>query len=128
MVGPMPYTVHQALNDPGTRWGRQVSLKSANLKELSDPVLEIITRYVAEKTSPLTMVPINSWGGAINRVPDDATAFGHRDTKFTIYIFTMWTDPSDSDRTSRGPPLPPGAAAPHERHLRQRDGPRRTNP
>ena len=98
LVGPMPYTVHQALNDPGTPWGRQVFLKSANLKELSDPVIEIITRYAAEATSPMTIVPINSWGGAISRVPDDATAFGHRDTKFTIYIFTMWTDPSDSDR------------------------------
>ena len=40
----MPYTVHQQLNDPGTPWGRQVFLKSANLKELSDPVIEIITR------------------------------------------------------------------------------------
>ena len=94
----MPYTVHQALNDPGTPWGRQVFLKSANLTELSDPVIEIITRYAAEATSPMTIVPLNAWGGAISRVPDDATAFGHRDTKFTIYIFTMWADPSDSDR------------------------------
>jgi FAD/FMN-containing dehydrogenase len=98
MVAPMPYTVHQQLNDPGTPWGRQVYLKSANLRELSDPVIEIITRFVAEKTSPLTMVPINPWGGAISRVADDATAFGHRDTKFTIYIFTMWEDPADSER------------------------------
>jgi FAD/FMN-containing dehydrogenase len=98
LMAPMPYTVHQALNDPQTPWGRQVFLKSANLKELSDPVIEIITRYAADATSPLTMVPLNSWGGAISRVPDDATAFGHRDTKFTIYIFAMWTDPSDNDR------------------------------
>ncbi len=98
LVGPMPYTAHQKLNDAGTPWGRQVFLKSANLKELSDPVIEIITRYAAEATSPMTIVPLNSWGGAISRVPEDATAFGHRDTKFTIYIFAMWADPSDSDR------------------------------
>jgi FAD/FMN-containing dehydrogenase len=98
LVAPMPYTVHQQLNDPGTPWGRQVFLKSANLKELSDPVIEIITRCAAEVTSPMTIVPLNSWGGAISRVPDDATAFGHRDTKFTIYIFAMWADPSDGDR------------------------------
>ena len=90
LVAPMPYTVHQQLNDPGTPWGRQVYLKSANLKELSDPVIEIITRYAAEVTSPMTMVPLNAWGGAISRVAEDATAFGHRDTKFTIYIFAMW--------------------------------------
>jgi FAD/FMN-containing dehydrogenase len=75
-----------------------VFLKSANLKELSDPVIEIIARHAADATSPRTMVPINSWGGAISRVPEDATAFRHRDTKFTIYIFAMWTEPSDSDR------------------------------
>jgi FAD/FMN-containing dehydrogenase len=98
VVGPMPYAVHQALNDPGTPWGRQVFLKSANLKELSDPVIEIITRCAAAATSPMTIVPLNSWGGAISRVPDDATAFGHRDTKFTIYIFAMWADPSENDR------------------------------
>src|SRR4051812_48794951 len=63
LVAPMPYTVHQALNDPGTPWGRQVFLKSANLKELCDPVIEIITRYAAEATSPMTIVPLNSWGG-----------------------------------------------------------------
>ena len=27
-----------------------------------------------------------------------ATAFGHRTTKVTIYIFAMWDDPTDSDR------------------------------
>jgi FAD/FMN-containing dehydrogenase len=97
LVAPMPYTVHQQLNDPSTPWGRQVFLKSANLLELSDPVIEIITRYAAGTTSPLTMVPINSWGGAISRVADDATAFGHRDTKFTIYIFAMWEDRAESE-------------------------------
>jgi FAD/FMN-containing dehydrogenase len=98
LVAPMPYAVHQTLNDPGTPWGQQVFLKSANLKELSDPVVEIIVRYAAEATSPQTLVPINAWGGAISRVAEDATAFGHRDSKFTIYIFAMWSDPTDDDR------------------------------
>ncbi len=98
LVAPMPYTVHQQLNDGATPWGRQVFLKSANLRELSDPVIEIIVRSFTEVTSPMTIVPLNAWGGAISRVPDDATAFGHRDTKFTIYIFAMWADRSDDDR------------------------------
>jgi len=97
LVGPIPYTVHQQLNDPGTPWGRQVFLKSANLKEMSDEVVDLIIGHVAHVTSPMTIVPINAWGGAISRVAEDATAFGHRDSKFTVYIFTMWSDPDERD-------------------------------
>ncbi len=97
LVGPIPYTVHQQLNDPGTPWGRQVFLKSANLKEMSDEVVDLIIGHVADVTSPMTIVPINAWGGAISRVAEDATAFGHRDSKFTVYIFTMWPDPDERD-------------------------------
>ena len=98
LVGPIPYTVHQQLNDPGTPWGRQVFLKSANIKEMSDDVIDILVDRVAHTTSPMTLVPINAWGGAISRVANDATAFGHRDSKFTVYIFTMWADPDERDR------------------------------
>ena len=73
-------------------------LKSANLTELSDTVIDTVVDYASQATSPMTIVPINSWGGAISRVSDDATAFGHRDSKFTIYIFAIWPDPADSDR------------------------------
>jgi len=97
LVGPMPYAVHQTLMDATTPWGRQVFLKSANLKELSDDVIATVVDHAAQATSPMTVVPINSWGGAISRVPEDATAFGHRDSKFTIYIFAMWPDPPDAD-------------------------------
>jgi len=98
MVGPMPYTVHQQLNDPTTPWGQQVFLKSANLIALSDDVIDIVLRYATQPTSPLSFVAFNSWGGAISRVPEDATAFGHRDSAFSIYIFTLWSDPADRER------------------------------
>ena len=98
LVGPIPYEAHQQLLDGGTPWGRQVYLKSANLKEMSDVVVDVIVAHVAQATSPMTLVPINAWGGAISRVPNDATAFGHRDSKFTVYIFTIWDDPDERDR------------------------------
>ena len=98
LVGPMPYTVHQRLNDAGSPWGQQVFLKSANLTALSDAVIEIVVRYATQPTSPMTIVPINAWGGAISRVAEDATAFGNRNSAFSIYIFTIWPEPSDRGR------------------------------
>ena len=98
LVAPMPYEAHQTLMDATTPWGQQVFLKSANLKELSDAVIDTLVDHASRATSPMSLVPINSWGGAISRVPEDATAFGHRDSKFTVYIFAIWPDPADDDR------------------------------
>jgi FAD/FMN-containing dehydrogenase len=98
LVGPLPYTVQQTLIDAAAPWGQQIFLKSANLTDLSDDVVAIIVRYATRPTSPLSIVPINAWGGAISRVAEDATAFGYRDSTFSIYIFAGWPDPSDGER------------------------------
>jgi FAD/FMN-containing dehydrogenase len=97
LVEPMPYAVHQKLMEAATPWGQQVFLKSANLTALSDEVIDILVRYATRPTSPMTLVPINAWGGAISRVPEDATAFGHRDSRFSVYIFAIWPDASEGD-------------------------------
>jgi FAD/FMN-containing dehydrogenase len=98
LVSPMPYTVVQTLLDASAPWGQQIFLKAANLVDLSDDVVDIIIHFATRPTSPMSIVPINAWGGAFGRVSEDATALGHRDSKFGIYIFAVWPDPSDNDR------------------------------
>ena len=34
-------------------------------------------------------------GGAIGRVPSDATAFAHRDARYLVWIVNMWTRGED---------------------------------
>ena len=41
------------------------------------------------------LYPIN---GAVQDVPADATAFGHRDANFAPVIAGMWPDPADNER------------------------------
>jgi FAD/FMN-containing dehydrogenase len=36
-------------------------------------------------------------GGAIARVPDDATAFGQRNAPFNTHFLSMWEDPADTE-------------------------------
>jgi FAD/FMN-containing dehydrogenase len=37
-------------------------------------------------------------GGAIGRVGEHETAFGHRDAAYDYVIYSMWTEPGESDR------------------------------
>jgi FAD/FMN-containing dehydrogenase len=37
-------------------------------------------------------------GGAVNRVPVEATAYPHRDVQFVVNVHTRWGDPSDDAR------------------------------
>jgi hypothetical protein len=44
------------------------------------------------------MVVVEHDDGAWSRVPEDATAFGHRTWwPYNLVVTTMWTDPLDSD-------------------------------
>jgi hypothetical protein len=36
-------------------------------------------------------------GGAIARVPDDATALGQRHAPFIVHFLSLWPDPADTD-------------------------------
>ncbi len=36
--------------------------------------------------------------GAVNRVDNDATAFGYRDHSYILIIMSLWPHPADSDR------------------------------
>ena len=36
-------------------------------------------------------------GQAIGTVPDDATAFSHRDAKYMFHPISIWADPADDD-------------------------------
>ena len=47
-------------------------------------------------TSPLSAVVLEYYGGAAGRVPNDATAYPHRDLPWDILFIAQWTDPSET--------------------------------
>jgi FAD/FMN-containing dehydrogenase len=98
LIGPMPYVAVQQLLDGAVPWGMQVYLKSTHLTGLPDEAVNVIVRYATTMTSPLSVVPISPLGGAVGRVGEHDTAFGHRDTAFDIQIFGAWTDPQEHDQ------------------------------
>jgi len=100
LVGPMPYTAFQALLDHSAPWGLRVYSRGLHLQGLSDGAIATFLEYGAEiaATSPWSQMVLFRHGGAVSRVPDEATAFCHRGTAYMAHPIAAWQDPADADR------------------------------
>jgi hypothetical protein len=71
--------------------------KSLYLKGLAEGAIREIAARTLRRPSPRTLISIRHLGGAIARVPADATAFGDRSAPFLLSIDSTWVDPLDDD-------------------------------
>ena len=95
---PMPYTAVQSAFDgffPRQQW--QSYWKSTFLKELSDDAIDVIAEKARERPSPLSMMVTFLWGGAINKVGSEDTAFTERSAPWMASVDGNWPDPSEND-------------------------------
>jgi hypothetical protein len=83
---PMPFTKHQALLDPSFPHGWWYYIRSCNLAELTDEVIDVLVDHAHRITSPVTVFSIFHLGGAVARVGEDETAFGGRDAGHTVNV------------------------------------------
>jgi len=65
--------------------------------EMTDEVLEILLKYTAKPIAPNSdsQIVVFQLGGAISRVPIDATAFPYRKIPFWIMVLGRWKTPSN---------------------------------
>jgi FAD/FMN-containing dehydrogenase len=99
---PKPYVAHQKMFDAVYPHGRHYYWKSHKLGPLTNEMIDVVVDQAAQVTSPLSAVPIFSFGGAVARVPDDSTAFPYRDASHDINIVASWLPEGvgDADRHS----------------------------
>ena len=99
-VAPKPYALHQKAFDAAVPPGRRYYWKSHKLGPLTDEVIDTVIDHCSRITSPLSSVPIFSFGGAVARVREDATAFPYRDAAHDINIVSSWLpeQAADADR------------------------------
>lgn len=99
-VVPKPYVTHQKMLDAALPHGRHYYWRSHKLGPLTDPVIEVLVEHCSKITSPLSTVPIFSFGGAVGRVAEDATAFPYRDASHDVNIVASWLpeQAADADR------------------------------
>src|SRR3954447_23616353 len=98
MTGPIPYLGAQTLLEHGNPPGNRHYWKADLMDELSDEALDIICDAAMQMISPLTVALFQPLGGAVARVPADATALGRRDAGWAYHVLSQWTDPEDDER------------------------------
>lgn len=97
LLGPMPYLALQSMLDAGAPSGIQNYWKSNYLQVLTDDAVEIFIHQAERMISPLSAIHIQQLGGAVRRVPEDATAYANRDAEFVVNIIGTWMDAAESD-------------------------------
>jgi FAD/FMN-containing dehydrogenase len=98
LTGPMPYSGMFALTAAAAE-PHAASVRMGYMNELSDEAITIILEQYASKPAPMAMINLRGLGGAMARVPADATAFAHRDKAIFMSIIhvsaeeaaTQWT-------------------------------------
>jgi FAD/FMN-containing dehydrogenase len=98
LFGPMPYRGLQAMLDPFSLPGYRNYWRGEHLAELSDDAIETFIKHDTAGLHPLTFAILFQHGGQVSRVPDDATAFSHRDARFMLHPIGCWEDPNDDEK------------------------------
>jgi FAD/FMN-containing dehydrogenase len=95
LIAPASYCEVQKAYDADFPWGINNYWESSNVAELSDEAIDTMLAFVQTAPSLRPMVFIEQLGGAVARVPGDATAFGHRDAAYDLVIAAIWTDDAE---------------------------------
>jgi hypothetical protein len=91
MCQPKPYVAHQASLDPSFPHDWWYYIRSCNLAELNDEVVDIMADHGQRIASPVTVFSIFQLGGAVARVGEDEAAFTGRNAGHTVNVIGITT-------------------------------------
>jgi FAD binding domain-containing protein/berberine-like enzyme len=86
LCAPKPFVAHQAMFDPSFPHGRWYYMRSCDVAELTDEVIDLTVEHSMRIQSPLTTFPIWQLGGAIRQIGHDETAFNGRAVGHTFNV------------------------------------------
>jgi FAD/FMN-containing dehydrogenase len=97
LLGPIPYLGMQTLLDPLWPKGIRSYFKATNLARLDDGLIDSLVQLHADAPGPQCEIHVHQMGGAVGRVPADATAFSERSMPFVLNAVTGWQDDAAAD-------------------------------
>jgi len=95
LVGPTTYVGHQSGIDDTVPHGWHYYWKATDLAGLSDQVIDVVAQHAYRATSPRSYAAMFHLGGAVARVPADATAYPGRQAEHNIIIDAAWLPEQD---------------------------------
>jgi FAD/FMN-containing dehydrogenase len=90
LIAPTQYVKHQSALDSTVLHGWNYYWKSTYLPELRDDLINVIAEHAFACSSPRSYAVMFHLGGAVGRVPETATAFGHRQASHAITLDAVW--------------------------------------
>jgi FAD/FMN-containing dehydrogenase len=94
VIGPQPFAGWQTAFDPLLTPGARNYWKSHDLRTLDDGLIDVLIDAARRLPGPECELFIAHLGGAIDRLPADATAYPHRDVAFVMNLHTRWREAS----------------------------------
>src|SRR6056297_2257730 len=99
LSGQYPFAVVQSMFD----WAfpeneRFYYFKSSDLKSLDHQVIKDIISKAEHRPVSSILIAIWHYGGKMNRIGADESAFGSRDTSFLLSIDSVWDNHDDSEK------------------------------
>jgi FAD/FMN-containing dehydrogenase len=93
-VGSSPYLEVQTAHDLAFAWGSRSFIKSQNVNTIRPRALDEVVDLVGAAPGDSSF-SITALGGAIARVPEDATAYAGRASAFDVSSDSDWEDAAD---------------------------------
>jgi hypothetical protein len=97
-LGPMPYPVINTLLDANFPKGALNYWKSSFAKSLDDGLFDAAVERFASAASPMSLILLEHFHGAVTRVGVSDTAVPHREEGYNVLIPTVWMAPEETER------------------------------
>jgi FAD/FMN-containing dehydrogenase len=101
LVQPMPYTTFQAALDPFAPKGWRSYWRGEYMLGLPDDAIDTFLEHgpaLTAAATPFSQMIVFRIGQGVTAVPEDATAFSHRDANYLFHPISMWSDPAEDAR------------------------------
>jgi FAD/FMN-containing dehydrogenase len=95
-IGSVPYLDVQTAHDLAFAWGGRSFIKSHNADDVRADALDALVEHIGGAPGEVAF-SVTALGGAIARIPEDATAYAGRAAAFDLSADSAWTDPSLDD-------------------------------
>jgi FAD/FMN-containing dehydrogenase len=95
-IGSEPYLDVQVAHDLVFAWGTRSFIKGHYADDVRPDALAALLEHQARSPDGASF-SITALGGAIGRVPEDATAYAGRASRFDLSADASWTKPEDDD-------------------------------